>query len=606
MGSSTSPVTTYSNNISINYPATDTTYHAYNQASDTHTIDLGQTVYGGNLDTQSGVLTITHAIIDLGELSYTSVGSGNTLRFNASGIPNLKAVANNDTLANVLCEIYETKTWNTLNLSGNDDFVCVSNAGILAIRDTSYNDADVFKTAITGYKLTYELQTPVTVQLTPEEITAFIGTNNLWSDTNGDIQVTYISNDIPAIAVEYNNANSGLTATDTQNAIDEIVIKKTEVADALISDDKTWSSSKLYDLFLSLYPVITTSPAPIANFTTDLALPLKSCNIEIKPKQASGTPTPSNPLPISGTDTVIITQTGKNLFDKSDYQIVNGYIDTSSFNIGNTKAKTVYIPIKGGLTYTISKIQTARFSIATSQYIPSSGEIFSSRVSNNTATNLTITSAIDDSYLWIWLYLEDTDTVSFQSVIDSLQMEVGSTATTYEPYTATTKTVSLPQTVYGGEIDVTNGKLKDKSSSLVDLSSLSWQKTTVGGHDCFYAALSGAPKISSYFGLCTTYGISADTTMSADNTIKFYGSDSYNFARCLIRDDSLGSLTAEQFKSSVTGSIVYELVTPLEYDLTPEDLTAKAGVNNVFGDTDGNTSVQYRESVQKYIDESNT
>lgn len=33
MGSTTNPVTTYSNNISINYPATDTTYHAYDPSS---------------------------------------------------------------------------------------------------------------------------------------------------------------------------------------------------------------------------------------------------------------------------------------------------------------------------------------------------------------------------------------------------------------------------------------------------------------------------------------------------------------------------------------------------------------------------------------------
>jgi len=46
--------TTYNNDISINYPSTDTTYHAYNGT--TTTIPLGQTVYGGELDVTSGIL----------------------------------------------------------------------------------------------------------------------------------------------------------------------------------------------------------------------------------------------------------------------------------------------------------------------------------------------------------------------------------------------------------------------------------------------------------------------------------------------------------------------------------------------------------------------
>ena len=55
--------------------------------------------------------------------------------------------------------------------------------------------------------------------------------------------------------------------------------------------------------------VVATASGPIASFTTTITKPLISCKVEIKPKQSSGTPTPSNPLPISGTDTVIVTQT---------------------------------------------------------------------------------------------------------------------------------------------------------------------------------------------------------------------------------------------------------------------------------------------------------
>ena len=36
------------------------------------------------------------------------------------------------------------------------------------------------------------LVTPITYQLTPSEIQTLIGTNVLWSDTNGDMEVKYL------------------------------------------------------------------------------------------------------------------------------------------------------------------------------------------------------------------------------------------------------------------------------------------------------------------------------------------------------------------------------------------------------------------------------
>lgn len=46
---------TYNNDISINYPSTDTDYHAYN--GNTYTIDLDGTRYGGEVDVVNGIVT---------------------------------------------------------------------------------------------------------------------------------------------------------------------------------------------------------------------------------------------------------------------------------------------------------------------------------------------------------------------------------------------------------------------------------------------------------------------------------------------------------------------------------------------------------------------
>ena len=46
---------TYNHDISLNYPSTDKSYHAYDGA--TYTADFGRTIYGGNYDFVSGILT---------------------------------------------------------------------------------------------------------------------------------------------------------------------------------------------------------------------------------------------------------------------------------------------------------------------------------------------------------------------------------------------------------------------------------------------------------------------------------------------------------------------------------------------------------------------
>ena len=58
---------------------------------------------------------------------------------------------------------------------------------------TWISDRDVYSagaTPTTGAQVVYELATPITYHLTPQEITTLLGQNNIWADT-GDTSVTY-------------------------------------------------------------------------------------------------------------------------------------------------------------------------------------------------------------------------------------------------------------------------------------------------------------------------------------------------------------------------------------------------------------------------------
>ena len=97
-------------------------------------IALGQTVYGGSLNVTTGLLTITHVLIE----SYDGESIGTPW----------------------ICDraVYETGT-----------------------------------TPPTGSQVVYPLATPITIQLTPTEIKTLLGENNIWADT-GDVEVTYRAN----------------------------------------------------------------------------------------------------------------------------------------------------------------------------------------------------------------------------------------------------------------------------------------------------------------------------------------------------------------------------------------------------------------------------
>ena len=157
----------------------------------------------------------------------------------------------------------------------------------------------------------------------------------------------------------------------------------------------------------------------VASFVTNLIKPMQvTCTLS--PVQSGS----GDPYPPGG---------GKNLFDKDNANVVNGYIHTNGTFSTADNQRTIYIPIKPNTTYTVSKMLTTRFSVATAPDVPTNGQAYTGRKSDASKTNLTITSGANDAYIWVWL-LATTETVTLEEVLATLQIEEGSTATAYSPY----------------------------------------------------------------------------------------------------------------------------------------------------------------------------
>ena len=157
----------------------------------------------------------------------------------------------------------------------------------------------------------------------------------------------------------------------------------------------------------------------------------------------------------------------------------------------------------------------------------------------------------------------------------------------------TTITIPLPQTVYGGTLDVTTGELV-VDRAMVDLGTLAWAldssrfkaridnmankagRTVKMACSCFKALANGEP-----------YDASADLVC--------YGAYSYVY----VHDFAYTDIAA--FKTAVTGQqLAYELTTPITVTLTPHEIKTLLGNNNIWADA-GESTVIYRADTTMYI-----
>ena len=238
----------------------------------------------------------------------------------------------------------------------------------------------------------------------------------------------------------------------------------------------------------------------------------------------------SNVCPITGWTGARVTRTGKNLFDKSKAVLndnVARFIDYGVDVYGYTQPNRDCILDVGTYTFSISGNGTA---------IPSSMRVYDSSgnriaiIYNNKILTFTTTSA--GAY---HLEINFNDTVTWADY--NIQLELGSTATAYEPYSGTTTSISWESeagTVYGGTLDVTNGVLTVDRAQIAHYNGETLPGEWISDRDAY------AP----------------GTT------------------------------------PTTRAQVVYELATPITYTLTPQEISTLLGTNNFWADV-GDTTVTY-------------
>ena len=331
------------------------------------------------------------------------------------------------------------------------------------------------------------------------------------------------------------------------------------------------------------------SEGKIATFDTNITDAIVGLIANIEAVQSgTGDPAPNNIRPITGWTETEILSSGKNLCNLTIVQggIVAG--DGSETSASNRVKSSDYILFKAGTKYTINASGVSQVWLfyydCNKQFITGGGSGFK---------NLPFTKETDDDvYVRLVFRKSTNDENLIPADVKDLQIELGETATAYEPYTGESISVVFPEeagTVYGGSLDVLTGVL---TVTHIHCSFLAMGKQGNFFYNSFTNLSLPAIKGRNAGVICNRYitkaNIEPDDT---NNGICVYDSGIIRWVDADYIDN-----TYEEFNTAMGDNrieILYELATPVTYQLTPQQVSSLIGENNIYCST-GSVSVEYK------------
>lgn len=190
-------------------------------------------------------------------------------------------------------------------------------------------------------------------------------------------------------------------------------------------------------------------------------------------------------------------------------------------------------------------------------------------------------------------------TSNVQGCIKNIQVELGSTATAYEPYQAQQVSVDWQTeagTVYGGTVDVKTGVLTVDRAYVPSI-----PVTAKDQNSGAYWYTSGIANLNAKNDgvICNKLkimdGIASSTTESG---LTWYTNNIIRW-----RENGTMDMDVAEYREYLQDnpiSLTYRLMEPITYQLTPAQLITLLGTNNIFAST-GDVSIGYRSDTKLYI-----
>ena len=283
-------------------------------------------------------------------------------------------------------------------------------------------------------------------------------------------------------------------------------------------------------------------PAPIVSIPDAAAAPVDALTVGIEPVQSgSGDPSPTNVRPISGWTGANVTRTGKNLLDVESFTLVKSSARTKAIIFSIRPAGTYTFSVNVTANTTTKITQLAIRNMQSSNYI--SIKTLSIPAGGTGSFSTSFTANIPFSYIYAFMSSSDADTASV--TIEDIQLEVGSTATAYAPYSGSTYDITFPSeagTVYAATLDARAGSLKVRP---------------------YYASYNGETLVGPWISSMDAY-MPGGTPTTGAQVVDFGGAEA-------------------------------------EYTIDPVTISTLLGQNNIWADT-GDVTVGYKADTKLYID----
>lgn len=373
--------------------------------------------------------------------------------------------------------------------------------------------------------------------------------------------------------------------------------------------DKPWSSKHIIDM---LCPPLEESGNPVVCY------PVAGYALGVTEKwepmqEGSGTPSPENIRPIKGRDSVRVEWCGENLLNpkENNYNTYTPYGLTINY-IGDNK-----VHLKG--TYNLEGGGGSFVILSTNQ------KLLAGR--NLKITGFTI-EGTKQTYRLYGLRTKDETAIAMQAEFakgDVIDMTVAivvskDTPTTYTPYIGQTNTLTLPETVYGGEVDAVSGEGQE-TQKLVILNDIeSWNSWGINAHNPaitgFYTYDINDYDTKNAKGICSHLETPNQDVWGGRNAgIGFatVGSSRYFMFSMLtgsLPDISAGhevaslkAYLAAQHAAGTPVQIAYKLAKPVPFTATGGTaFPALAGANTVLTDVDSVTVTGRADPIKRITD----
>lgn len=374
---------------------------------------------------------------------------------------------------------------------------------------------------------------------------------------------------------------------DYTTAVNDIATLKQQVKNITPDDStiggKPWSSKHIIDM---LCPPLEESGNPVVCY------PVAGYPLGVKAKweptqEGTGTPSSENIRPIKGRDSVTVERCGENLLNPelNAYNTYTPYGLTITY-IGNNKVhlKGTYTREGGGGFFSI---------------LDSNQKLLAGR--NLKITGFTI-EGTKQTYRLCGLRTKDETAIAMNAdfnygdVIDMTVAIVVSreAPTTYVPYTTgQTNTLTLPETVCGGEVDAVSGEGKK-----------TWKMLTLDGTENWLVFDAGGTGQFFYTTEYTFDKIPIEKICSHFSNVSFTGTAIIRIYTNIFTDASaFSSYLAAQHAAGTPVQIAYKLAEPVPFTATgAQALPALAGLNTILTDADSATVTGRADPIKRITD----